>query len=65
MMYLKSISDEWLNAICWSSRFLEIFIIRQCLEIGLIVFSTEKQDCVIKTKEMFNFLSLNHSVLLD
>ena len=33
------------------------------VEFGLIFFGTEKQDCVIKTREMFSFLPLmNNSV---
>ena len=28
----------------------------KCVEFSLIIFTTGKKDCVIKTKEMFRFL---------
>ena len=39
---LKSISYEWLNAICWSSRLSQIFIKKWCAEFSLTFFGTEK-----------------------
>ena len=44
--YLKGlylISDEWLNAIRWSSLFLGIFVIKHCAEFNLIESRTMKQ----------------------
>ena len=57
------ISDEWFNAICWSSLLFGISMVRKCVEFSLTSFGTLKYDCVIKTIEMFNFISLiNNSV---
>ena len=42
MKSLKTISDEWLNTIWWSSRLSGIFIIKECVEFSLIFFDTEK-----------------------
>ena len=57
------ISDEWFNAICWSSLLFGIFMVKKCVEFSLTSFGTLKYDCVIKTIEMFNFVSLiNNSV---
>ena len=57
------ISDEWFNAICWSSLLFGIFMIKKCVEFSLTSFGTLKYDCVIKTIEMINFISLiNNSV---
>ena len=57
------ISDEWFNAICWSSLLFGIFMVKKCVEFSLTSFGTLKYDCVIKTIEMFNFIYLiNNSV---
>ena len=62
---LKSISDYWFDAISWSSLLLEIFMINQCLRFFLIVLGTSKQDCGIKTSEIFSFFPLkNNSVII-
>ena len=37
MKSLKQTSDEWLDAICWSSLLLEIFIIKEFVAFSLIV----------------------------
>ena len=58
MKSLKSMSDEWFNAICWSSLLFGIFIIKKWVEFSLTSFGTLKCDWVMKTKEMFNFLPL-------
>ena len=43
----------------------EIFITKQCVEFSLIFFGTAKKNCVIKTREIFSFLSLiNNSVTI-
>ena len=48
------------------SHLFGFFMIKQCVEFTLIFFDTVKQDCVIKTKETFSFLSLtNNSVPFD
>ena len=39
---LKSISDEWLDTICWSSCFFRIFIITLCVEFSLMFLGTGK-----------------------
>ena len=57
-IHLNSISDEWLNAICWSSCLFGIFILKWFVEFSLIFFDTAKLDCAIKTREMFSFLLL-------
>ena len=49
-------SDEWFNEICWSSFLFGIFMIKQLVDFSLSSFRTLKYNCVIKTKEMFNFL---------
>ena len=42
-----------------------IFMIKKCVVFSLTYFGTLKCDCVIKTIEMFNFLSLiNNSVTI-
>ena len=51
-------SDEWLNAICWSSCLFGIFITKKSVVFSLTYFGTLKFDCVIKTREMFRFLPL-------
>ena len=58
MKSLKQILGKWFGAICRSSVLLEIFIIKICEAFSLIVLSTLKQDCEIKTKEILNFLQL-------
>ena len=56
-------SDEWFNAICWSSLLFGIFIIKKWVVFSLTSFGALKYDCVIKTREMFSFLPLiNNSV---
>ena len=37
----KSMSDEWFDAICWSSLLLRIFIIK-CVASSVIVLGTLK-----------------------
>ena len=59
MKSLKSVSDEWFNAICWSSLLLGIFMIKKWVEFSLTSFGTLKYDCVIKTKESFKFSASN------
>ena len=55
--------DEWFSAICWSSLLFGIFMIKKWVEFNLTSFGTLKYDCVIKRREMFNFLPLiNKSV---
>ena len=49
---LKTISDEWLYAICWSSFLLGIFIIKKRVLFILISFGTLECDCVIKTRDI-------------
>ena len=59
----KSMSDEWLNAIFWSSYLFGIFIIKYCVECSVIFFDAAKYDNKIKVREMFSFLLLiNNSV---
>ena len=55
MKSLKSMSDDWFVAICWSSLLFEIFIIKQCALFSLTSFGTSKYDFVIKTIKMFIF----------
>ena len=63
MKSLNSISDEWFDAICWSSLLLGIFMIKQCVGFSIIVLGTLKQDWDVKTSEMLSFLPLkNNSV---
>ena len=49
-------SDEWLNAIFWSSCLFGIFIIKYCVEFSVIFFGAAKYDNEIKAREMFSFL---------
>ena len=42
---LKSISDEWLIAVFWSSQLFGIFMIKKCVVFSLISFDREKYDC--------------------
>ena len=63
MKSLKSMSDEWFDAICWSSLLLGILIIKYCVKSSLIGLGTFKSDCEIKISEILSFLSLkNNSV---
>ena len=55
---LKSISEEWFNAIYWSSLLFGIFMMKKWVELSLTSFGTLKYDCVIKTREMFDILPL-------
>ena len=56
--------DEWFSGICWSSLLFGIFMIKKWVEFNLTSSGTLKYDCVIKTREMFNFLPLiNKSVI--
>ena len=43
-------SDEWLDAICWSSLLLGIFMIK-CVGFSLIVLGTLKQGYDMKISE--------------
>ena len=45
-------SDEWFNAIYWSSLLFQVFMIKKWVELSLTSFGTLKYDCVIKTREM-------------
>ena len=66
MKSLKSMSDEWSNAVCWSSLLFGIFIMKKCIVFNLTSFGTLKYDCVIKTREIINFLPLiNNSVTIE
>ena len=59
------ISDEWFNAIDWSSLLLGGFVLKEWVAFSLTSFGTLKYDCVIETREMFNFLPLiNNSVTI-
>ena len=63
MKSLKSISNEWFQAICWSSLLLGIFTLTKCVEFSLTSFDTLKYDWAIKTIEILSFLPLiNNSV---
>ena len=63
---LELMCDEWFSAICWSSLLFGIFMIKKWVEFRLISFGTLKYDCVIKTREMFNFLPLiNNPVTIE
>ena len=59
---LVLMSDAWYIVICWSSLLFGIFAIKKWLVFSVTSFGTLKYDCVIKTKEIFNFLRLinNH-----
>ena len=57
LKFFKSISNEWLCRICWSSLLLGIFIMKRLVVFSLTSFGTLKYDCVIK-KDMFSFLPL-------
>ena len=62
---LKSISDEWLVAICLNYRLFGTFMMRKCVVFILTSFGARRYDCVISTKEIFIFLSLiNNSVII-
>ena len=39
---VKSISDEWLNTMCWNSCVFRISTIELCVEFSLIFFGIEK-----------------------
>ena len=65
MKSLVLISDERFIAICWSSLLFGIFIIKKWVVFNLTSFGILKYDCVIKTREIFNFLPLiNNSVTM-
>ena len=51
----KSTSDEWLGEICWSSRLLGIFIIKNCVVFSHTFFGSWNWDCKMNTKEIFCF----------
>ena len=55
---LKWISDEWFDAVYWSSLLFGLFMTKRWVEFSLTSFGTLKHDCGIKTREMLNFLSL-------
>ena len=43
-----------------------VFMLKKCVEFSLTSFESLKFDCVIKTREMFNFLPLiNSSVTIE
>ena len=57
-IYIKSLtstSDEWFIGFFWGSLLLEIFMIKKWVLFSLTSFGTLKYDCVIKTKEIFDF----------
>ena len=63
---LKSISDEWLIAISWSSLLFGILIMKKWVVFNLTSLGTLSYDWVIKTREIFNFLPLmNNSVTTE
>ena len=35
---MNSVSDEWFNAVCWSSLLFRIFIIKKCVEFSLTFY---------------------------
>ena len=47
MKSLVLISDEWFNAICWSSVLFGIFMIKKWTVFSLTSLGTLKYDCVI------------------
>ena len=52
MKPLKSMSEEWFEAICWS------WCVKiKCVAFILIVLGSLKWDCDIKTSEILSFLS--------
>lgn len=51
----KSTWDEWLVEICWSSRLLGIFIIKNCVVFNHTFFGSWNWDCKMNTKEIFCF----------
>ena len=57
----KSISDEWLVAICWSYCLFGIFMIKKFVVFSLTSFGTQKYDCVMNNKETLNNLPLINS----
>ena len=64
-MSLKSLSDEWLNAICSKVLFCLKFSYEYCVEFSLMFLKTAKGDYVIKIRELFSFLPLiNNSVTI-
>ena len=42
MKSLKSVSDKWLNVICWGSCLFGIFIWKKCVQFSLTPFATGK-----------------------
>ena len=62
MKSLELISDEWFSTIYWSSLLVGIFIMKKWVEFSLTSFGT--YDCVIKTWEIFNFLSLIKNLVI-
>ena len=59
-------SDEWFSAVCGNYLLFGIFILKKWVEFSLTSFVTLKYDCVIKTREMFHFLSLiNNPVTIE
>ena len=58
-------SDDWLYAVLLSSLLFGIFVIKKCLAFSLTPIGTLNYDCVMKTREIFNFLPLiNKSVTI-
>ena len=55
---LKSMSDQWPIAICWSSLLLGIKKKKKWVVLNLTSFGPLKKDCVIKARALFNFLPL-------
>ena len=61
----KSISDEWLSAICCSSHLFGISIMKEGVAFSPIFFGHSKIS-ETNTREMFSFLPLtNNSVVIE
>ena len=66
MKSLALISDEWFNAICWSSLLFGIFVIKKWVVFSLLSLGTLKYDYVTTIRETFKFLPLiNNSVTIE
>ena len=54
---LNSVSENWLNSICWSSNLFGIFIKKYCVEFNLTFFGTVKENCLKQIREMFSYFN--------
>ena len=61
MELLKLMSDEWLDAIFWSSRLLGIFMIKESAAFSLIVLGILKYDFDKKASKILSFLPLKNN----